>query len=298
MGRISGKGLDSRQFESVKRSKENLFAYIAEHEPVLYSQLVMESGVKDPSVVRRRLTDLINDNRVSSTKLNHVVDNNKGRTRYHVIPTSKKITNLIIREEYLSKIGHDYYDGIKKGVPIDFQFAHKLKLLFKEFQDLEERFRQKSKGLDFESIRGFKRHNMQLLYDFQLILEAVVQVKMSQDAYWLWDGIENQILMTIAAMDKTYATYKDLRTNKIVGGPIKTMIANLLIENTKSGTMKKLGLSPKLGSKLEKELLNEDGSPKVNLINKINENSIWKKEFLPFVPSGETLLKKWKDLQS
>ena len=83
----------------------------------------------------------------------------------------------------------------------------------------------------------------------------------------------------------------------VVGGPMKTWIANLMIENTKSGTMKKLGLSTKLGAKLAKELFNDDDSPKIDVINKINEDSIGMKEYGTKIPSGETLMKKWQDLQ-
>ena len=101
----------------------------------------------------------------------------------------------------------------------------------------------------------------------------------------------------IGRMDLTHSNFKQLKSNSIVSGPIKTIIANMMIEETKSGVMKKLGLSPKLGSKLAKELFNEDGSPKIKVINEINIKSIGVKKFGTLIPSGETLMKKLLILQ-
>lgn len=291
------RGLDKRQTAAAQKSKGLIFTYIKEHEPVLSSQIIRGAGIKDHKITRKRLTELVREKRVSSMKLKYTQKKNKGRRFYYSIPSSEEISNIITKEEYLSKIGTKYYDGVKKDVPIDFQFAHKLGLLIERFQKLEQLFKEKSRGIDFEEITGFSQHNKQLIYDFFLILQTIAQAKINGSYFWLKEYYDKQLYSHIESLDKMFHNYKDLASNNKIGGPNKTFAARLLLENTKSGAMKKLNLSSKLGSKLERELFNADGSPKVAVINEINEKSIGMKEFLPYYPSGDTLLKIWKDMR-
>ena len=94
-----------------------------------------------------------------------------------------------------------------------------------------------------------------------------------------------------------FESYSTLKGNKILVGPIKTILANIMMEKTKSDAMKTIGLSPKLAANFEKSVFNKDGTPKVKAINEINIKSIGVKEFGSLVPSGETLMEKWKKLQ-
>lgn len=267
------------------------------YEPVLFSQILKGAGIKDHHTIRKRLIDLIKENRISQIKLIHIPQSNKKRIHYHIIPQSEKMSNLIFKETLLSKLGNSYYDGIKYETPIHFQMSHKLQLLNKEFQSTLKYIKTKSK--DSNSIKYFESENIQFIDGLIKVLEFVTQSieNKSYDSFReAYD--DDQMRMAIGDMDKIYHVYKEVKSNKKAVGPIKTLIANLLIENTKSRAMKTMNMSSKTGSKLYRELFNDDDSPKVDLLNEINEKSIGKKESLPLFPSGETLLKKWKKIKN
>ena len=288
------RGLDERQKGIREQSKSRIFDYISQNEPCSQAMIVKKSGVKDPKVIRKRLENLLKNGKISTIRLFHIVNSNKGRWHYYSTPPTFKIKNDIVLENYLQKIDNKYYSNTIDDVPIYIQFQYKLNCLLQEYLKLKEKFEIKAKGFDFESITHFEEYQLQAFADLKEIRNIVISNPDSYSMYQNWyDDVMKQ---AISKMDLMFYGYKTLLGNTVAGGPIKTLIADLMIKNTKSAAMRKMGFSSKLGAKFDKELLNEDGSPKIDVINEINIKSIGVKEFGP-IPSGETLMKKWKDLQ-
>jgi len=294
------RGLDERQKRTREQSKIKIVDYISRNEPCSQAMIVKESSVKDPKVVRKVLLELEKHDKMITSKVFHyAVPNQKKRTFYFKIPFSEKILSMMGKEESLNKIGTKYYVGIKKGIPLEMQYLYKLNLLNEEYHDLKKLFKSKTKNYEkIANITNWEKLMLENLEFFVYIIKSYYNVIDTPEDTPIISTYFNAVFrFLIGRMDLTHSNFKQLKSNSIVSGPIKTIIANMMIEETKSGVMKKLGLSPKLGSKLAKELFNEDGSPKIKVINEINIKSIGIEEFGTLIPSGETLMKKWKESQ-
>ncbi|WP_100182712.1 hypothetical protein [Candidatus Nitrosotenuis aquarius] len=307
------RGLDKRQKKAVGRSEHKIIKYVSKHEPVLFRQIVSNSGLQDHKTVRKRLSELIAKKQIGTTKLVYTTNKNKGREFYFSIPPSKKISDLLLREDIFRKIGTDkYYYGIRDDVPLPVQAAHKLRLLMLEFQRLKQKFDSKSNCIvvkirdsDGKSMYDFESSNAQLLIDFAAIVKSS-----TSDSYFGFKEYYDSVLRDIISkMDDMFQNYKILYGNGIFDGPIKTIIARLLIENTKSGAASQLpkllfgdskiklkkSFCLKIASEIERELFNKDGSPNIDRINQNNINTIGVKEYLPLILSGEALYEIWKN---
>lgn len=289
------KGLDRNQKAKIAASEESIFNYIQKNGLVLFKQIVNESGINDSKTVRKRLLSLIKKEKVSTSRFFHVVKKNRGRWYYYSKPVSAQVQAELTIDSYLKKVGNKYYYGIIDYIPIYVQYDYKFQFLFYEYKKLLEKFKRKSKRDDIESINRFEIYNLQLLAGLKIILNSIIS---DQDSYFTFKpSFDNLLKQSISKMDLIYRNYKTLLGNKFAEGPIKTIIAKFLVENTKHGAMKKLGFSSKLGSHIEKELFNHDGSPNIKKINQNNMMTIGVKEFPPHIASGETLYKLWKKNQ-
>lgn len=298
-GRVLVRGLDERQKKIRERTKNKIFDYISKNEPCSQAMIVRDSGVKDPKVIRNVLTELEKqDKRIAFQKFNYVVPKQRGRIFYFKRPFSDKILGIIGKEELLSKIGIKYYFGVKKDIPLEIQYTHKLSLLNNEYNSLKKLFKKKSENYEkITKITDWENLTLNNLEFFvSVIKKYYILVDDPENSQMCFEYVNGIFPELIEKMDFFYSNFTELKSNSKVAGPIKTIIAGMMIDENKSGVMKKIGMSPKSGSKFEKELFNEDRTPKIKAINEINIKSIGVKEFGP-IPSGETLMKKWKETQ-
>ncbi|GEM_PF-5155065 len=260
--------------------------------------IVENSGRNDPRVVRKILQELEKEGKCGSKKLYHGVPNQKGRKFYFMIPLSEKMLGIMGKDEFTKILGMKYHQGIKKKIPLEIQYVHKLDLLKEEYYHLKKFFSRSKHYKKIADYTKFEETNLSNLEFFVYIIKKYYDVIDTPNYQKIYSKYFNAIFkLLIERMDLIHSNFTILKGNTVVAGHIKTIIANMMIEETKSGVMKKLGLSPKLGSKLARELFNEDGSPKIKVINEINIKSIGIKEFGILIPSGETLMKKWKEIQ-
>lgn len=295
------RGLDERQKQAREKSKLKIFEYISKREPCTQASIVKESGVNDPKIVRKTLLELKEkDKKISSKKFQYMVEKQKGREFYFVFPISEKVWRKLGREEAFRIMGDGYYFGVKNEIPLEIQYMHKLIFLKDEFLDLCKKFSKQNENYDIIIRKtGFEKRVVSILNFYAFIIDSYYKIidSYGNDPFY-FTYFDSVFRLMIEEMDRWHSNFKELRTNQKVGGPLKAMIANMMIDQSKSGVMKKIGMSPKSGRKYEKELFNKDGTPKAETINQLNLNSIGKKEFGDIVPSGENLMKKWKKLQN
>lgn len=297
------RGLGKLQASEKEKTKIKILNYLQHNEPANYSQIVTKSGVSDRTTLHKRLVELGKTGSISKIKISGFIHRYKKGIHYYKKPASQKIQNIIKIELYLSRLNFKYYFGIKKGMPLNFQYLYKLKLLTLEKQKLEKKFTQQVSHIQNNEHKknatiinnNFIHTQNTVIIEFWnfYVQKEELEINWSTNGASLMSYFEPIMQSHIHAMDKVFKVYKEIKSRKKFPGPLKIFIADKLIDDTIRKAMRNFNAKSKLGAKIKKELFNQNDSIKVEAINKIKEEYFGSKDFSSlFFPSGEDLEKK------